>query len=468
MKMLDPLERKRAAMNITREYSKFLIATKYEDIPEQEIDRFKIRLIDSIGVMAAGTHAAGIEACVDLFGEIGGAPEATVLFHGTRLPADKASLINSMMARSFDYEPVGGEFVDRTTGAAHISGSSIPCMLATGELVGASGKDALLANILGDNLTARLQQGTGFAFDKGWDNTGTFNGLGCTALVCKLLGLDEDQCVNAFGIDINTIGSTMDGVMDGVLAFKLPHGLSGMNAIMSARMAQRGFTGTFDAIGGRHGYFDLFGNDNMDPSTVLADLGKEYYTDGDIKPWPSCRITHAPIQAVLELVRENDIKPADVEKIVVTLQEGNGSLVDFPYQPGLEVPNFNLRFDLALALVKGAVIPQYFEDSYQNDPEIVRVATELVDVAYSPEMKDLFSADVEIALKDGKSVSRFIGHPKGTLNADPMTREEFLDKYFTNMEYSGFVSRAQAEEILDACERFEVIDDVNDFVALMR
>ena len=49
-----------------------------------------------------------------------------------------------------------------------------------------------------------------------------------------------------------------------------------------------------------------------------------------------------------------------------------------------------------------------------------------------------------------------------------MTREEFLDKYFTNMEYSGFVSRAQAEEILDACERFETIDDVNDFVALMR
>ena len=455
-------------MNITREYSKFLVGAKYEDIPAKEIERFKLRLVDMIGVMAAGTHAGGIEGCVDLFGEIGGVAEATVLFHGTRLPADKASLINSMMARSFDFEPVGGEFADRTTGAAHISGSTIPCMLAMGELLGASGKDAILANILGDDLTARLQQGTGFAFDKGWDNTGTFNGLGCTALVCKLLGLDEDQCVNAFGIDVNTIGSTMDGVMDGVLAFKLPHGLSGMNAIMSGRMAQRGFTGTLDALGGRHGYFDLFGNDNKDPNTVLRDLGKEFYADGDIKPWASCRITHAPIQAVLELVSENDISSADVSGIVVTLQEGNGSLVDFPYRPGLEIPNFNLRFDLALALVKGGVIPEYFEDSYQNDPEIVRVATELIDVAYSSDMKDLFSADVEITLKDGTRLSRFIGHPKGTLNADPMTREEFLDKYFTNMEYSGFVSRTQAEEILDACEHFEDVDNVNDFVALMR
>ncbi len=455
-------------MNMTREYTKFLLETKYEDLPAEEIERFKIRLIDSIGVIAASVRAGGIEGSIELFSEIGGAQEATVLFHGTRLPADKASLINSMMARSFDYEPVGGEFVDRTTGAAHISGSSIPCMLAVGELVHASGKDAILANILGDNLTARLQQGTGFAFDKGWDNTGTFNGLGCTALAAKLMGLDEEQTVNAFGIDINTIGSTMDGVKDGVLAFKLPHGLSGMNAIMSVRMAQFGFTGTLDALNGRHGYFNLFGNDNKNPDTVLQDLGKFYYTDGDIKPWPSCRITHAPIQAVLELTAEHGIKSADVDKIIVTLQEGNGSLVDFPYKPSLEVPNFNLRFDLALALVMGAVIPQYFEDKYQNDPEIVRVATEVIDVAYSPDMKDLFSADVEIILKDGSSVSKFIGHPKGTLNADPLTREEFLNKYYTNMEYSGMVTRERADEILEAIEHFEEIEDINDFVALMR
>ena len=455
-------------MNMTREYTKFLLETRYEDIPQEEIERFKIRLLDTVGVIAASAHAGGIEPCIELFGGIGGAEEATILFHGTRLPADKASLMNSMMARSFDYEPVGGEFIDRTTGAAHISGSSIPCMLAVGELTHASGKDAILATILGDNLTARLQQGTGFAFDKGWDNTGTFNGLGCTALAAKLFGLDEDQCVDAFGIDINTIGSTMDGVMDGVLAFKLPHGLSGMNAIMSVRMAKAGFSGTRDALNGRHGYFDLFGNENSDPSVVLQDLGTYYYTDGDIKPWPSCRITHAPIQAVLELVEENSIAAADVERIVVTLQEGNGSLVDFPYEPGLEVPNFNLRFDLALALVKGAVIPEYFEDKYQNDPEIVRVASELIDVEYDAGMKDLFSADVKIVLKDGTEVSKFIGHPKGTLNTDPLTREELLNKYYTNMEYSGLVTRERADEIIEAIEHFEDYEDINDFVALMR
>ena len=245
-------------------------------------------------------------------------------------------------------------------------------------------------------------------------------------LAAKLLGLDEDQCVNALGIDINTIGSTMDGVIDGVLAFKLPHGLSGMNAIMSARMAQRGFTGTKDALCGLHGYFDLFGNENSDPSTVLNDLGKRFYTDSEIKPWPSCRITHAPIQAVLGLKQEHGFSADEVERITVTLQQGNGSLVDFPYAPGLEIPNFNLRFLLALALSKGAVVPRYFEDEYQNDPEVVRIATKLVDVAYSADLKNLFSAEVKIDLADGRSVSTFVPQPKGNMAFDPLTREEFM------------------------------------------
>ncbi len=455
-------------MNVTREYSKFAINTHFDDLPEEAIERFKVRLLDSIGVIAASMHAGGIDECVDLFGGVGGSEEATILFHGVRLPADKASLVNSMMARSFDYEPVGGEFVDGTAGAAHISGSSIPCMLAMGELVHASGKDAIAATVLGDDLATRLQQGTGFAFDKGWDNTGTFNGLGCTVLAAKLLGLDEDQCVNALGIDINTIGSTMDGVIDGVLAFKLPHGLSGMNAIMSARMAQRGFTGTKDALCGLHGYFDLFGNENSDSSTVLNNLGQRFYTDSEIKPWPSCRITHAPIQAVLELKQEHGFSADDVKRITVTLQQGNGSLVDFPYVPGLEIPNFNLRFLLALALSKGAVVPRYFEDEYQNDPEIVHIATKLVDVAYSADLKNLFSAEVKVDLADGRSVSTFVPQPKGNMAFDPLTREELMQKYYTNMEYSGVVSRERTDEIADAVEHFEEIEDVNDFVALMR
>ena len=171
---------------------------------------------------------------------------------------------------------------------------------------------------------------------------------------------------------------------------------------------------------------------------------------------------------MLQLKQEHGFSADEVERITVTLQQGNGSLVDFPYAPGLEIPNFNLRFLLALALSKGAVVPRYFEDEYQNDPEVVRIATKLVDVAYSADLKNLFSAEVKIDLADGRSVSTFVPQPKGNMAFDPLTREEFMQKYYTNMEYSGVVSRERADEIADAVDRFEEIEDVNDFVALMR
>ena len=113
-------------------------------------------------------------------------------------------------------------------------------------------------------------------------------------------------------------------------------------------------------------------------------------------------------------------------------------------------------------------MPRYFEDEYQNDPEVVRIATKLVDVAYSADLKNLFSAEVKIDLADGRSVSTFVPQPKGNMAFDPLTREEFMQKYYTNMEYSGVVSRDRADEIADAVDRFEEIEDVNDFVALMR
>lgn len=452
-------------MNVTQEYSKFLVATSCEDIPEKECDRFKVRLLDSIGVIAAGTHAPGVEGAINLLKGIGGAEEATVLFHGGRLPADKASFVNSLMMRSYDYEVCGNEFPDYTTGPAHISGSTVPCFIAASELTHASGKEAMAASILGDDLACRLAQGTGFDFDAGWDNTGTVNGLGCTAIAAKLLGLDEEQCRNAFGIDINMIGGSIDGVMDGTLAFKVPHGLSGMNGIFAARLAQTGYTGTLDGLAGRHGYFDLFGAENGDRGLLMRDLGKFFYSDGGIKPWPSCRFTHSPIQSSLKISKENSIDSRDIEKVVIHLHRV-AKLVDKPFEPVSPVPMFNVRFMVAVALTQGAVTPKYHQGQYQLDPEINRIAN-LIEVVYEPQQEHTLSSDVDIILADGTKYSNHIYQPKGDFAVDPLTREERLNKFYTNMELSGLISQSRAEEVVDAIDCFEDIADVNDFTALL-
>ena len=451
-------------MNTTEEYSKFLVATNFEDLPAKETERFKSRFLDCIGVAAAGIQAPGIPGAIDLFKKIGGLMESSVLFTSDRLPADKASFINSMMMRSFDFEPCGSENPDYTTGPAHISGSTVPCTLAMSEMVHASGKQAICANVLGDDLAARLCQATGFNFHQGWDNTGTVTGFGSTAIAAKLLKLDEKTCRDAFGIDIHTLGGSFDGVKDGVLSFKVPHGLAGMNGIFSARLAQAGITGIEDAFTGRHGYFNLYGEGNH-PEIVMQDLGKFYYSDGGVKPWPCCRITHSPIQSAIKLVKEHSINTRDIMKVVLHLHD-QGDLVDRPFKPIAPVLMFNVRYVVAVALTQGAVLPIHHSDKYQLDPEIIRLAT-CTDVVYDRKQEHALSSDTELFMKDGTVYENHIYQPIGDFKADPMTREQLLDKFYSNMDYSGFVSKDRADKIVDAIDHFEDIEDVGDFIALL-
>jgi 2-methylcitrate dehydratase PrpD len=455
-------------MNSTQIYSKFLVDTQYQDLPLSETQRFKIRLLDSIGVIAAGTHAPGIEKTISLLKYQGGVEEGTICFHGGKIPAGQAAFINGMMMRSFDFEIAGGELPDRTTGPAHISGSSIPCVLAAAELTHASGKDAILANVLGDDLAARLAQGTHFSFENGWDNTGTINGLGCTAIAAKLLKLDEEQCRNAFGIAINLLGGSIDIVKDGVMAFKFPHGMSAKNGIFSSQLAQIGFTGTKDGICGRHGYFSLFGGDNKNPDTVITGLGETYYSDGDIKPYPSCRFTHSPIQATLQLIKEHNIKSEDIAKIIIH-PHSITTLVDKPFVPS-SIPQldglFNVRYVVAIAATQGAVLPKHHSAEYQSLPEVRRII-DCIDIVYDVEHVDFLSINLDIILKNGTKYSTYLKRPKGGFLDDPLTYEELLAKYYSNIEYSGLVSPDRADQIVKAIEKFEDIDDVNDFTALL-
>ena len=99
-------------------------------------------------------------------------------------------------------------------------------------------------------MPARLGVASGFDFELGWDNTGTINGFGATAIAGKLLGLDEKQIHNAFGIVLNQLAGSMDGVYDKTMCFKLPIALSARNGIFSADLAKEGFAGVKDPFTG--------------------------------------------------------------------------------------------------------------------------------------------------------------------------------------------------------------------------
>src|SRR5919205_168537 len=174
-------------VTLTGQIVRHVVGTDFDAIDARAVERAKVRLIDSLGNIAAGHRAQGNDAVVQLAARWGGAQESTVLVHGLRVPAHTAAMVNAVMMRSYDFEAIGAEGPDQTQVAAHISGTTVPVALAVAERVGAGGRDLLTALILGDDLASRLGVASGFDVYSGGDNTGTINGLGGAAVAAKLM-----------------------------------------------------------------------------------------------------------------------------------------------------------------------------------------------------------------------------------------------------------------------------------------
>jgi 2-methylcitrate dehydratase PrpD len=456
-------------VNITEELATHVARTTFDSIPEESLRRAKWRIIDSVGCLIAGANAAGCREMADLVRRWGGAPESTVMVHGFKGPALNVAMLNALMTRSFDFEPIEAEG-ENGSSPAHISGTTVPTAIAMAERQGASGIELLTALILGDDVAARIGVATGFDFGPGWDNTGTLNGIGATAIACKLLGLGAGQISNAFGIAVNQLAGSLDGVWDKVMAFKLQIATSARTGIFSADMAAQGFTAQKDALLGKCGYFKLYCS-GADTSGITRDLGVRFYADCIIKPYSACRATHSSIDSAMKISAQKDIDPEKVDEIVVNVSPGvfNG-FTGQPFTPG-DTPQidgaFSVRFTVATALLRKGVKPAYFSEDCIRDPKIGRLIEKTKLVAVVPPPDTPQRTEVAVKMLDGTVLTGATDIPRGHVHKTPLTDDEIRTKFRENVAYSRTVSKKRSEEALALLEDLESVRDVREVVALL-
>jgi len=455
-------------MGTTEELAANVVGTRFDSIDRTSIERAKWRIIDCLGCLMAGANAAGCREMAEMVGTWGGAGESTILVHGIKGPALNVAMVNSLMMRSFDFEPVEAEGETRTS-PAHISGTTVPTALTMAERQGAGGRELLTALIVGDDLAARLGVASGFDFALGWDNTGTINAFGATAIAGKLLGLDEKQVVNSFGIVVNQLGGSMAHVWDKVMVFKLPIALSARNGIFSAELAARGFTGLKDGLLGRHGYFSQYCPNN-DMAGLTKDLGKRFYADCVIKPYSACRATHSSIDTALKISRENAFNAEKIAEITVHLTPGavNG-FTGQPFIPG-ETPQidgaFSIRYTVATALLRKGVKPAYFTDECTRDPKIRGLIDKMKLAAAIPPEKAP-ATEIRVRMDDGAVFEASTDFPRGDIYRTPLTPDEIRAKYRDNAAYSQTIPVEISEKVLKMVESLEEIDDVRKITSLL-
>jgi 2-methylcitrate dehydratase PrpD len=441
------------------------LETRLENIDKDTLEATKYRVIDTMGCLIGGATDTGNPELVKLLKEQSGKKEATIFIHGEKIPVVSAALVNCIMARSFDFEPVS-PLVDGLSCPGHISGTTIPAALTLAETVDASGQDMLTALVVGNDIASRLLAGSGFGFTLGWDCVGTVNTFGVTAIAGRLFGLSKLQLRNAFGIALNELGTTFQSFWDGTTAFKLPQGLAARGGISSAQLAKAGWTGPEDALMSKFGYYKMFTEGCKRPKALTKDLGKVFYYDGTIKPYPCCRIVHSAIQCALELRNKHNINPGNIKS--VNLQVAPGGIehaVGKPFKIG-PFPHgnaaFSYEYTVATAFLFGSVKPEHFTESAIRNPQIMEFIKKIKLTA----VKDVEfeKARMTVTLKDGKKFTETVTKVKGDPLTNPMTNEEIIAKFWVNVDFSKKVNRKKAEHLLDMLLNLEKVTSVRKLV----
>jgi 2-methylcitrate dehydratase PrpD len=445
-----------------------ILKTRFENFDQATIDHAKNRIIDTVGCLIGGAKGAGNPQLLNLIKAWGGNPEATILVYGDKVPAHNAAMINSIMARSFDFEPVS-PLVDGISVPGHISGTTIMTALALGEVKDINGKDLMTALLVGDDMAARISVvGSGEGTFSGRDHVGPTNLFGTTAIAGRLLGLSHLQMRNAFGLLLTYLGGSHQMILDATTAFKLSQGTSARDGIISAQMAGAGWTGAKDVLFADFGYYRIFGEGIHDPKILTRDLGEKYYSDSIFKPYPCCRLNHSAIDSALTLASNQDIRINNIKEVVIqvapqTLKDILGqpfTIGDFPHANAI----FSLQYTVASALLRKSVRPEHFTEEAIRDPRI----NALVNKFRMAELNEggAESARIKIIMKDGREFSEFTYIARGDPQ-NPLSKDELITKFWINVEFSGMLPRENAEKALAVMENLEKLESVRKLVQLL-
>lgn len=454
-------------MRVTEELINNILEVRFDDFNKETVAHAKNEVIDVIGCLIAGANASGCSSIINLIREWGGKEEASILVHGGRVPAHNAAMVNSIMARSFDYE-IMQPYVDGNNFPAHINATTVPTAIAMAELKGVGGKELITALILGNDLASRLIAAGDYSIASPWDCTGTVNAFGATAVAGKLYRLDKRQMRNAFGIVFNQLGGTFQNVDEGTHCFKLPQGLSSRAGIFSAALAANSFTGIEDPFLGKLGYFSLYCKTSS-PQILTKELGTKFYTEGVFKPYPSCRLVHSSIDCTLELVRKHSIEPEEIQEIILNLPPpvaDSGPAQTFKIGDVPQVnASFSVRYNIANILARKNVRLEHFEEDNIRDPKVVNLAMKVRVIATATLVKQ--AAGVTVRMRDGQEWSARVDVPKGDPVHSPLTNEEISEKFRANVAFSKTVPEEAAETALTMLRKLEEMDDVTKIIELL-
>jgi len=447
-----------------------IIDTNYENLPSEVVKATKRLFMDGLGVGLAGSAEAGVSELIDIVRDWDGRKESTVWVYGDRLPCISAAQANATMIHALDYDDT------HDVAILHASSVAVPTALAIAEkLGGVDGKRLITAVALAVDLAARLCLANKVSvFDRGWQYTAIHGNFSAAAITGKLLGLDKETLVSAFGLAYHQAGGNLQCIHDGTLAKRAGPGFAARDGIMAVLMAQKGITGARNVLQGRDGLFNVYHRGDYNPEVLTANLGEKFeVVNLSFKPYPCCRNTNPPIDATLTMVGEYNIKAEDVDSVTIYVSKGAMKLLGEPLNtkqnPSTTVDaQFSIPWTVASAIVQGKVgIAELTPQAIKNKAVLALSNKVTPKLDESLNRMGVSPAIVEIKTKDGKVYSKRVDTPYGSPE-NPMNMDAIAAKLRDCASYAAKpLSQKNVEKLIQLVSQLEAVSDVEEVVRLL-
>ncbi len=452
---------------ISQKWVNFAYDLKYEHIPRDAVREAKRLLLDSLGCAYAALCERSNISMLEYIKGLTDRKHATVIGYGEKSSLPLATLMNSLLIRSLDYNDV---YWDRDP--SHPS-DVIPAVLSGAEFRRRSAKDVLVGIVVAYELETRICSA---AFpgvrEVGWHHA-TLTQFVSPVVASLMLGLSREKAVWAVGISGTshyTVGGVVAGRLSNMKNAADPFAVEA--GVRAALMARNGFSGPEDVFEGKEQLFHVIYGVEWEVEKLTEGLGKEFYiTKCSYKPFPTEALTHQPITAVLEIVKENDIGPDDIDEVLIeTTTRGADILSDSSkYRPTTkETADHSLPYCVAVAVVRRRVLPSDFDEASLNDGSIRNMLPK-VKVVANREIDKLFPsvkrAVAHIITKDGRKFSKTVDYARGQPEK-PLGDEELIEKFKANV--SDRLTDSEMDQIVDAVFNIEKFSDFRDFMNMLK
>jgi 2-methylcitrate dehydratase PrpD len=434
-------------MTLAGQLARYARDAQLDDFPAAARHEALRSILNWAGCAVGGSRHAAVERALAALREFSAGSACSLLGRRERVDAPLAALLNGMSAHVLDFDDT------HLRTLLHPSVPVASALMALAERGPAmSGRDFLLAFLVGVEIECRIANAIWFEHKSHWYITGTAGVFGAAAAAARALALDEAQTAHALGVAAAQAAGMRE--MAGTMTKSFIHGRAAQNGLLAALLARQGFTAAETCLEGDNGFVEVMARKH-DMTAITAGLGSTFeILSNSYKPYACGVVAHPVIDACIQLRNAHPDAMGSIERVTLAVNPRAIELTGIQSPPNGLKSKWSIYHSAAVSLVDGAAGEHQYTDARVNDPAVQALRDRVTAVADGTLSE--IAAKVTVTLKDGTVLHRHVERVIGSAE-NPMSDRDLEDK--VRGLAVGILSAARTESMIAACWGLKDLDD---------